>query len=102
LDVDVPAVPGAAQGAQGAAAALFGESASRAVVSVASDKQEELLRLAATHGVPAKVIGKTGGSRVRISVGGAAAIDCQLEEAEQAWSTALGGQFSERPRGSVQ
>jgi phosphoribosylformylglycinamidine synthase len=103
LDVDIPPVPGAEQqGPAGIAAALFGESASRAVVSVPADMREALLRQAATHQVPARVIGKTGGSRLRISVAGAPAIDCRLEEAEEAWSTAIGGQLSGRSRGSVQ
>jgi phosphoribosylformylglycinamidine synthase len=103
LEVDVPAVAGAEQqGQAGIAAALFGESASRAVVSVADASQGELLQLAAAKGVPAKVIGRTGGARLRILVGGAPAIDCLLAEAEQAWSTALGSQFGGRSRGSVQ
>ena len=52
------------------AAALFGESASRVIVSVASDDVAEVLELAAAAGVPARVIGQTGGNRLRIAIGG--------------------------------
>jgi phosphoribosylformylglycinamidine synthase len=71
-------------------ATLFGESASRIVVSVADDKREALLVAAQTAGIPAAVIGRTGGDRVTISVGGAKAIDRSVADAEQAWATAIG------------
>jgi phosphoribosylformylglycinamidine synthase len=44
--------------------ALFGESASRVVVSVAPERAEGLLGLAASHGVPCVLLGETGGPRV--------------------------------------
>ena len=52
------------------AAALFGESASRVVVSAPPDDVTEVLERAAAAGVPARVIGETGGNRLRIAVGG--------------------------------
>ena len=52
------------------AAALFGESASRVLVSASPDAVAEVLQGAAAAGVPAKVIGETGGNRLRIAVGG--------------------------------
>jgi phosphoribosylformylglycinamidine synthase len=43
--------------------ALFSESASRAVVSVAPERAEELVELAGRHGVPCARLGETGGPR---------------------------------------
>jgi phosphoribosylformylglycinamidine synthase subunit PurL len=116
LDVDVPPVSSvpaelkfgsaavAAGGVVGpdfssaaaAAAALFGESASRAVVSVAPASRTALLDLAAQAGVAASIIGRTGGSRLRMRVGGQDAVDCSLAEAEQLWATALERYFAGR------
>ena len=52
------------------AAALFGESASRVIVSTAVDLVTEVLERAAAAGVPARVVGRTGGNLLRIAVGG--------------------------------
>jgi phosphoribosylformylglycinamidine synthase subunit PurL len=79
-----------------AAAALFGESASRAIVSIAPDVVTEVLERAAAAGVPARVIGETGGNRLRISVGGAVAVDQSLDAAERVWSTAIDQYFAKR------
>src|SRR4051812_29018476 len=79
-----------------AAAALFGESASRAIVSIAPDVVTEVLQRAAAAGVPARVLGETGGNRLRISVGGAVAVDESLDTAERVWSTAIDQYFAKR------
>src|SRR4051794_12152372 len=79
-----------------AAAALFGESASRAIVSIAPDLVTEVLERAAAAGVRARVLGETGGNRLRISVGGAVAIDESLDTAERVWSTAIDQYFAKR------
>jgi phosphoribosylformylglycinamidine synthase subunit PurL len=71
------------------AATLFGESASRIVVSARPADEARLLDLARHAGVPARVIGRTGGVRLRIGVAGAVVIDCAVAEAEEIWSTAL-------------
>ena len=76
------------------AAALFGESASRAVVSVTAAKLAALMQLAAELGVPAGAIGRTGGSRITMTVAGNPAIDCTIAEAEHLWANALGGYFA--------
>ncbi|CAN5667015.1 phosphoribosylformylglycinamidine synthase subunit PurL [soil metagenome] len=89
LDVDVPA-------AGDVAATLFGESASRAVVTTSSGGSAPLQALAAALGVPAVVIGRTGGARLRIEVGGRPAIDCSVAEAEQVWTTSLERYFGRR------
>jgi len=74
-------------------ATLFSESPSRAVVTAAREHVERVLELAQQHGVPARVIGRTGGTRLRIAVGGETAIDCDIRDAEQRWANALTGWF---------
>jgi phosphoribosylformylglycinamidine synthase len=74
--------------------ALFSESASRVVVSVRPQDRAALMQMAAEAGVPARLIGRTGGDRVRILVAGAPAIDCAVVEAEDVWSQALGRYFA--------
>nr|ADC36050.1 putative phosphoribosylformylglycinamidine synthase II [uncultured bacterium 270] len=77
-------------------AALFGESASRVVVSVVPEHVTTLLRHAAAARVPARVIGQTGGSRLRIAVAGDIVIDQSVDEAERVWSTAIDRYFVQR------
>jgi phosphoribosylformylglycinamidine synthase len=89
LEVDVPA-------AASLAATLFGESASRAVVSVRPDDRTALMDMAASLGVPALAIGRTGGPAIRIAVGGEIAIECSAAEAEQVWKTSLERHFAGR------
>jgi phosphoribosylformylglycinamidine synthase len=86
--VDVPVVSGEF-GALAVQATLFGESASRVVVSAAPG-QAAALKAAAEHaGVPAAEIGRTGGSRIRIAVDGVLAVDRAVDQAEHAWSSAI-------------
>ena len=90
LEVDVPAA------ASGVAGTLFGESASRAVVTVRPNDRQALMAMAAAIGVPALAIGRTGGPAIRIAVGGELAIECPLAEAEQIWKTSLEQHFAGR------
>ena len=78
------------------AAALFGESASRVVVSATPDNVIEVLQRAAAVQVPARVIGETGGNRLRIAVAGRVVIDEAVDEAERVWSTAIERWFVKR------
>jgi len=71
------------------AATLFGESASRVLVSVRPDATPEVLAAAGGAGVPAVRIGSTGGDRIRVEVDGTVAIDVSLVEVETRWRTAL-------------
>jgi phosphoribosylformylglycinamidine (FGAM) synthase-like enzyme len=102
IDVDIPAALASPAGdAKSAAvvpavAALFGESASRVVVSVRPEDRATLMRMAAEAGVPARVIGTTGGNRLIMRVAGDAAIDCAVSEAERVWATALEQHFAGR------
>ena len=63
------------------AAALFGESASRVVVSVSPDNLTEVLQKASAAQVPAAAIGETGGNRLRIAVAGRSALDLAIDDA---------------------
>ncbi|MDO8794046.1 MAG: phosphoribosylformylglycinamidine synthase subunit PurL [Vicinamibacterales bacterium] len=78
------------------AAALFGESASRVVVSMAADNVTRVLELAAAASVPARVIGQTGGNRLRIATGGRMTIDMATDDAERAWSAAIDSYFAKK------
>ena len=78
------------------AAALFGESASRVLVSVVPDVLTTVLERAAAARVPARVVGQTGGNRLRMAVAGAIVIDLAVAEAEQAWGTAVERHFATR------
>jgi phosphoribosylformylglycinamidine synthase len=78
-------------------ATLFGESASRAVISTSGDRAATLLALAAAAGVPAAQIGLVGGDRIRIAVDSRRVVDESLADAERIWSSALGDYF-ERTR----
>jgi phosphoribosylformylglycinamidine synthase II len=92
LDATVEAVASEAA-AMRDVAALFGESASRVVVSAAPANVDELLARAAAAGVPAAVIGRVGGNRIRMAIDGRVAIDEPLAAAEDIWSTAIERHF---------
>ena len=87
MTIDPVELPAA--GAIGRAAALFGESASRVLVSTPVETVSIVLERAAAAGVPARVVGSTGGNRVRVTVGGRIAVDLSVDEAEQVWSSAV-------------
>ncbi|MGE0812559.1 MAG: phosphoribosylformylglycinamidine synthase subunit PurL [Vicinamibacterales bacterium] len=71
------------------AAALFGESASRIVVSASEGHVAAVLARAAEAGVPARVIGTTGGEEIRMDLGGLTAIQVSVGKAETVWATAI-------------
>ena len=91
VDVDLPPVD--AEAGFGDIATLFGESASRAVVSVAAAREREALELAGKAGVPAAVIGRVGGGRVRLSIAGRRVIDEAVDTAERIWDGAIASRF---------
>jgi phosphoribosylformylglycinamidine synthase subunit PurL len=70
-------------------ATLFGESASRIVISAASHHLDTVMTAAETAGVTAREIGRVGGENIRLSVNGVVAIDSAVSVAEQAWATAI-------------
>ncbi len=90
-------LPPAAPGAGGVAAALFGEAASQIVVSAREADANRVVAVSASAGVPARVLGRTGGARLRFAVEGepGAPVDVPLADAEHAWSTGLSRHFEE-------
>jgi phosphoribosylformylglycinamidine synthase len=95
VEVDLPGVPSVSAG-QRDVSTLFGESASRVVVSVAPGRVDELRALAAGAGVPAVAIGVVGGDRITLSVDGRRVLDEPLRAAEEIWSTAIEEYFERR------
>jgi phosphoribosylformylglycinamidine synthase len=64
---------------------LFGEGASRVVVSVEAQRALEFEGLMAESAIPWRWIGVTGGDRLRIRRGGTTLIDADLRGLEHAW-----------------
>jgi phosphoribosylformylglycinamidine synthase len=93
--IDVPAT--ASTNGFSDVATLFGESASRVVVSVGPGREAELLSLAQREQVPTRRIGMTIGDRITIAIDGRTAVDEPLADAEYTWSTAIEKYF-ERAR----
>ena len=78
------------------AAVLFGESASRVIVSATPDRVAEIVRRAAAACVPARVIGHVGGTELRIAVGGRTVVDVSVAEADLAWRSAIARRVERR------
>ena len=87
-EVDVPGVASSIS-EFGDIAALFGESASRVVVSVDPRNVDALLALAAREHLPARTVGVVGGDRVRIAVDGQILLDEMVSEMARLWGTAI-------------
>ena len=64
---------------------LFSESAARAVVTVPADKVDELMTIAARHGVPATELGTTGGDVLAVD----GQFEVALDELRAAWTATL-------------
>jgi phosphoribosylformylglycinamidine synthase len=89
--------------AQAPAVALFGESPSRAVVTVSPERWNELARLAGGMRVACRRLGTVGGDRLRIRLSGVGAtgaaeergagvadeVDVSLNDLAKAWTHAL-------------
>jgi phosphoribosylformylglycinamidine synthase II len=68
---------------------LFAESQSRILATVKSGDEAALLDLAAKAGVPASVIGRTGGRSIRIVQDGRTLVDVLVGEARDIWMKAI-------------
>ena len=66
------------------------------MVSVAPAELARLIERASAAQVPAKVIGQTGGNRLRIAVAGQLVIDQSVDEAERVWSNTIEQYFAKR------
>ena len=82
-----------------AVATLFGESASRIVVSVAPSSVERVCAAAEAAGVPVTRLGTTGGPAIALSVGGQLQVHRAVSVAESAWAGAIGDRMARRPTG---
>ncbi|HEX8556484.1 MAG TPA: phosphoribosylformylglycinamidine synthase subunit PurL [Pyrinomonadaceae bacterium] len=80
-------------GGLGAAAHLFGETPSRVVISFEESQRTRLERIAAQAGAPLKVIGRTGGARLRIAVEGREHVSQEVAELEALWRGSLGSRL---------
>src|SRR6185295_13548700 len=88
VEVDLPGVAAESAGYRDVST-LFGESASRAIVSVSPGRVAELLALAAAAGVPAATLGIVGGDRIRMAVDGRRVLDESRAAAEEIWSMTI-------------
>ncbi|HET9372331.1 MAG TPA: AIR synthase-related protein, partial [Vicinamibacterales bacterium] len=78
------------------AATLFGESATRVIVSADPASTARVLEAAKAAGIPAAAIGTTGGARLRIALDGDLVIDCAVADAETVWRTSLATRLTSR------
>ncbi|MCU1312006.1 MAG: phosphoribosylformylglycinamidine synthase subunit, partial [Candidatus Angelobacter sp.] len=69
--------------------ALFGESATRIVISCDPNKSSAIKQIAVESGLAADLLGQTNGNNLEISVDGKKAIDAPVSELRQVWATAL-------------
>jgi phosphoribosylformylglycinamidine synthase len=77
-------------------AALFGESASRVLVSAASHLAGDVLERAAAASVPARIVGRTTGPQLRVTMGGRVVVDLGVEDGERVWSSAISRHFARK------
>jgi phosphoribosylformylglycinamidine synthase len=71
------------------AAQLFGESPSRIVVSFEERALARVEEIASAEGIPFRVIGRTGGASLRVSVNGAECVAQDVGELEEIWRGSL-------------
>ena len=71
------------------AAALFGESQSRAVISVSPDKREATEALLKKHQLPYVCLGRTGGTNFSVRYNGEPVVECSLGELSHLWNDSI-------------
>ena len=106
VTVDVPAATGepwagASAGTVADEQTLFGESAPLVVVSTDSARADTVVARATAAGIPARVIGRTGGPQIRIAIDGREALVVTVAEAETAWGTAIEARMTSRRAGAA-
>jgi phosphoribosylformylglycinamidine synthase len=95
-EISLEAIDVSRDGRNNVTAALFGESATRVLVSCGPEAVAAVLELAAGGGVPARVIGQTGGNLLRMAVAGRVVIDLPVDDAERSWSMAIEQRYAKR------
>ncbi len=78
------------------AATLFGETASRVIVTVAEENADEFFARARQASVPARLVGRTGGTQLRVTVDGEVVLDQPVLEIEETWTNGLTRYFGGR------
>jgi phosphoribosylformylglycinamidine (FGAM) synthase-like enzyme len=107
VSVDLPAAAGEPWAGASAVTSvadeqtLFGESAPLVVVSAQASRTDAVLAKAKAAGVPARAIGRTGGSHVRVAIGGREVLVLTVAEAEHAWGTAIEARMTSRRAGAA-
>jgi phosphoribosylformylglycinamidine (FGAM) synthase-like enzyme len=71
------------------AATLFGESQSRAVISLGASNKDAAESLLKKHSLPFTVLGKVGGGNFSVRYNGTSAIACPLAELVPPWSESI-------------
>ena len=79
--------------ALGLMATLFGETASRVIVSSSEKNVDSVLAKAKAAGIQACPIGRIGGTRFRVAVDNSLVIDLPLTDIEQIWTTGFSKYF---------
>jgi phosphoribosylformylglycinamidine synthase len=100
-DVDLPGVAPHGAPFSSSIATLFGESAPQVVVSVAPDRVDEVVARATAEGLPARVIGRTGGTLLRVRIDGQEALSVDVTEAETIWATAIERRLQQQKNASA-
>ena len=78
------------------AATLFGETASRVIVSVAEENLDAFFIRARQEGVPTRLVGQTGGTHLRVTVQDKVVLDQPVLEIEEMWASGLSRYFGGR------
>ena len=73
------------------AALLFAETPSRIILSAVDANIDQIVQIAAENNVPATVIGRTRGERIKVDLNGERVIDLPITEVEEAWRSHLAG-----------
>ncbi|MCS7186760.1 MAG: phosphoribosylformylglycinamidine synthase subunit PurL, partial [Armatimonadota bacterium] len=92
--IDLPINAWEIEGSERFSALLFGESASRIVVTVSPSDLADLQAIAKEHNCPMFVIGKVGGSKLMFAFAGKELINEEVSNLKAVWSTALAQQVS--------
>jgi len=69
--------------------ALFGEKASRVLVSCVPGNRQIIQEIANSHAIQIQFLGRTGGDRLVVQLGSAAAISAYVRDLKNVWAGAL-------------
>jgi phosphoribosylformylglycinamidine synthase len=78
---------------------LFGESAPLIVVSTTAEHADVVMARAIAAGIPARIVGRTGGAQIRLTIDGRVAVALTVAEAVTAWGTAIEARMTSRRAG---